>query len=753
MEINKTNKTAKNQASYSASMTDYLNLIRSNITIIMIISLVILSASIIYALVATDIYRSSTTLKISKTQGNILADPFSGEFGRNSNDFFIANEIETISNITIREQVAQVIIDSFKAIASTDNFDLILKDDSDIFEDQTPSIRPYKSIAGILSTAVEITQKNGLDFMEIAVESPSPEEAALIANAYANVYKEFNLLESRKQLTQIKDFLTVQKEEKYNELMVAEDNIKLYQLQSGGVELGKQASTMIETLSKFESEKNAVKIEMSIERRKLEEFKSELAQRDPSLTNYFDLQTAQPSIDMLQQEIANLKTQKAIALSGKANPAQKQQLTRDLDARLDELNKKLSEDIAAYKSKVYSASPGEVKELSQQIFESEVKLSSLQSQDYQLSQVLAEYEKDFSSLPKKTLDIARLERHRLSLEKLFIVLEDKYQEALLNEQSTPGNVLILNPARPKYSPERPNRIRIVLFGLIAGLGVAFGFVYVKNLFNKSVKTPEDIENTGLYVLASIPKFERKVGVDPNDSEIFMSADNELAASEAYRALRTRIQFSKLKSGTKSILITSSAPQEGKTTVAVNLAAGFAQTNKKVIILDCDLRIPRIHSVFKGKSSPGFTNFLFGQATMDEIVRKSTTIDNLYYIAAGTIPSNPSEILGSEQMKEFLEKLKEEFDLVVVDSPPVMTITDAEILSHVVDISILVVFANKTEVDWMTESANLLNSGEQSSFVGVILNNFDYNTGYRSYHKYNTSKYYKRVDANKQKEWV
>jgi capsular exopolysaccharide synthesis family protein len=275
---------------------------------------------------------------------------------------------------------------------------------------------------------------------------------------------------------------------------------------------------------------------------------------------------------------------------------------------------------------------------------------------------------------------------------------------------------------------------------------------VKNFLDKTVKTPEDIEHSNLHVLASIPKFERKVGTSPSDSEIFMSSANELAASEAYRALRTRIQFSKLTDGSKSILITSSAPQEGKTTVAVNLAAGFAQTNKKVIILDCDLRIPRIHSVFKGKSSPGFTNFLFGQASFEDIIRKAPDVENLFYIAAGTIPSNPSEILGSKQLEDFLKKLKAEYDLVIVDSPPVMTITDAEILSHIVDITLLVVFANKTEVDWMTESAQLLQGESKNSFVGVILNNFDYNSGYRSYHKYNTSKYYKRVDESKQKEW-
>jgi Mrp family chromosome partitioning ATPase len=105
------------------------------------------------------------------------------------------------------------------------------------------------------------------------------------------------------------------------------------------------------------------------------------------------------------------------------------------------------------------------------------------------------------------------------------------------------------------------------------------------------------------------------------------------------------------------------------------------------------------------------------------------------------------------MKEFIDKLKGEFDVVIIDSPPVMTITDAEVLSHIVDMSILVVFAEKTEIDWLIEATNQLTSHGQKSFIGTVLNNFDYNSGYRSYNKYNHSKYYSRVDETKQKEWV
>ncbi len=276
--------------------------------------------------------------------------------------------------------------------------------------------------------------------------------------------------------------------------------------------------------------------------------------------------------------------------------------------------------------------------------------------------------------------------------------------------------------------------------------------FLKDYFDKTVKTPEDIENESTSVLAWIPKFERKIDKSQKNAEILVGGSAEAAAGESYRSLRTRIQFSKITDGAKSILITSSAPQEGKTTVATNLAASFAQANKKTIILDCDLRIPRVNEVFGGLKSPGFTNYLFKQATFEDILRK-TDFENLYYIAAGTIPTNPSEILGSDQMKDFVNMLKSKFDVVIIDSPPVMTITDAEILSHIVDMSILVVFADKTEIDWLVEATTQLTSHGQKSFIGTVLNNFDYNSGYRSYNKYNHSKYYSRVDETKQKEWV
>ena len=314
-----------------------------------------------------------------------------------------------------------------------------------------------------------------------------------------------------------------------------------------------------------------------------------------------------------------------------------------------------------------------------------------------------------------------------------MLVEEKYQEALINEQSTPGNVLIIDEAKRPNLPSKPNRLLIILVGLVLGIGMGVGFAFVKNYFDNSVKTPEDIQNNNINVLAWIPQIDI---LDENkDFEFIVAKKPDSLHAEAYRALRTRIQFSKLdqKEGIRTLLVTSSAPREGKTTTAVNIAGTFAQANKKTLVLDCDLRKPRLHTVFNANRFPGFSDYFFGQVSYEEIIHKSE-LTNLYYITAGTIPPNPSELLSSDHMEEFLEKLKMDFDLIVIDSPPIIAVTDSEIISRLVDASILVVSANNTEIDLMRKAADLL-VHERKSFIGAILNNFSYKSGYGSYYKY------------------
>ena len=212
-------------------------------------------------------------------------------------------------------------------------------------------------------------------------------------------------------------------------------------------------------------------------------------------------------------------------------------------------------------------------------------------------------------------------------------------------------------------------------------------------------------------------------------------------------MRTRVQFSRLgENAIKMILVSSCAPQEGKTLISSNLAASFAQSSKKTLIIDCDLRKPRLHSVFNAKRFPGIIDYFFGHATLKEIT-KSTQIPNLHFITAGTIPPNPSEMLESKEMKNFLNEMRDLYDIIVLDSPPIVAVTDSEILSRRVDASILVINSESTETELMQKSVDLLRN-DGNTFIGTVLNNFTYRYGYGSYYKYYYA--YSHDDATRMK---
>lgn len=732
------------------SLKDYINIIRQHQISVMVISLAILILAVVYAFIAKDIYQANTVLKISEPPGSVLDASFLPEFGGGSSaDRFIANEIETIKNITITEQVATVIMDSFIAANNNEMFALVV--DQDYFDEGGSGLKKFDDIIKILESKVSIEQKRGLDFIEITVESPSPYEASLIANSYAKVYKEFNLLDNRKQVSRVKEFLFSQRTEKLNELIDSEDKLKNYQLKGGVIELGEQAKSLIETITDLESKVNATSVELSIAKENLNQFKEELKRKDPTISSYLENKTSEPYIQRLQEQIAEIETQKDIAMSNaKTRGMDRPGLIKGYDEKLEDLKSRLSRSVKEYQASILSASPEEIKLLTNQIFEEQVKVQALQASHDKLQGFLNGYERRFESLPERTIDLARLEREKSAYEKLYLLLEEKYQEALINEQSTTGSVLILNNARIPKEPAKPNRKLIVLIGLVLGVGLAFGYALVVNYFDKRVKSPEDIEEKNINLLGWVPKVTTIAANGNKGKEFIIANKSDSVASEAFKAIRTRIRYSMVEGEAKTILITSSAPGEGKSTISVNLAGSFALANKKTVIIDCDLRKPRVHSIFNEKRFPGFTDYFVGRASFEEIERK-TDVENLSVITAGTIPPNPSEILDSRGMKSFLRKLANEFDIVIVDSPPVLTVTDAEILSRLVDETILVVSANTTDIELMNKSVALLKHGEDSSFVGALLNKFEVQNSYGSYYKYAYT--YARNGKSKEKKKI
>lgn len=221
-------------------------------------------------------------------------------------------------------------------------------------------------------------------------------------------------------------------------------------------------------------------------------------------------------------------------------------------------------------------------------------------------------------------------------------------------------------------------------------------------------------------------------------------NSKTTVSEAFRSLRTNLQFTSVDRKVKSILITSSLPNEGKSTIIKNLAYALAMTGVKVIVVDCDLRNPTVHQMFKIPNMGGLTNIIVEDDRYEKYVISDKEFDNLGIITSGPIPPNPSELIGSNRMKSFLDKLKENYDYVLLDAPPVLLVTDPTVLAPVVDGVILVIQANKTEIE-ATKRAKEILTNVKANILGAVLNKVkEQRSGYYYYY------YYYNDDGSKHK---
>ncbi len=212
----------------------------------------------------------------------------------------------------------------------------------------------------------------------------------------------------------------------------------------------------------------------------------------------------------------------------------------------------------------------------------------------------------------------------------------------------------------------------------------------------------------------------------NKKNIIANNNPKSPSAEAYRILRTNIQFTNVDKTIKSIVVTSPGPGEGKSTIIVNLAITMAYNNKKVLLIDTDLRKPNIHTFFELDNSKGITNILSEDVEYVKIMQH-TDIRNLYILASGPIPPNPSELLGSQKMKILLNEVKDEYDMVLFDSPPVCLVTDAAVLSTIVDGVILVCASRQTTIENAKSAKALLNK-VNANILGVVLNKMSIKVG-------------------------
>ena len=330
----------------------------------------------------------------------------------------------------------------------------------------------------------------------------------------------------------------------------------------------------------------------------------------------------------------------------------------------------------------------------------------------------------------------------------------KEQELALSS-GRPDNISVQNHAMTPSSPIGPQRGRNILVALLLSFAAGIGLAFLLDYLDDSVRTSDDVSrHLGLPTLALIPHYlntdKRKLltGINGNGasapSALITMDDRHSPMAEAYRHLRTSLLFSSAGKPPQTILVTSSQPSEGKTTTAINTAITLAQSDADVVIIDCDLRRPRLHSHFGFENTKGLTNYLSGDKDTENLIRTYSDLPRLKVITSGPIPPNPAELLSSNEMRNLLQFLSGRFKHVIIDSPPAISFTDASILSTLVDGVILVAMANKSSIHLMRQFKQRVNA-IGARIYGVVLNGIKAGSMEYDYYGSGYYKYYSQSD--------
>jgi succinoglycan biosynthesis transport protein ExoP len=315
-------------------------------------------------------------------------------------------------------------------------------------------------------------------------------------------------------------------------------------------------------------------------------------------------------------------------------------------------------------------------------------------------------------------------------------------EARVTEQLRLGNASLIDPAEVPAVPTNPQTAWTILLGLLVGLGSGLGIAFGLNALDTTIRTPDDLEQgLGLPFLGAITQF-RALKDKTERGELIIQVRPYSSIAEAFRNVRTNVLLARPELPSKALLVTSTAPLEGKTVVAANLAAALAQAGRKVLLVDADMRRPRLGTVFGvGGEGPGLAQILAEGASLDAAARP-TVIERLSLLPCLSRPSNPSELLESDALAAFIAGAKERYDIVLFDSPPLMAVTDAAILAGRVDAVLLVVKASATPRELLHRGMSML-ADMNATLVGGVLNMVDvrgegayyYAYAYKYYRKY------------------
>ncbi len=591
----------------------------------------------------------------------------------------------------------------------------------------------YSRLAGYLVANLTVAPVKNTRLVDLSFEHHDPQLGAEVVNTLAGEYIEMNFETKLESTNQSKDFLQDQIETLRSKVEEAEQELLRFSKENDIYNIGGEENVSQQKLSDLNAALTAAQSDR-IQRESIWQIvKDSTPEQFPDVLRTGEMRNAELKVQDLRQEKARLS---AVFKGNYPELAKVASQLAEAEQQLREESQKAIQEIGtAYRTAL--------------------------NREGLLKRSLQAQKTETNKINQSSIQYGILKREADTVKEIHDGLVQRVEEATVSAGLRSNNIHVLDEAEAPGGAIKPNKARNLMIALVFGVLIGVALAFFLEYLDSSVKTPEDVDRhiklPSLGVIPALSSFmtpaqkklltdstkgdaaednKEKVPGRPTSVELITYNDTKSLISEAYRNLRTSILLSSGKGRPpKSLLVTSSQMGEGKTTTAINIAITLAQTGDKVILLDLDMRNPRLHRALNLENNIGMSSYLSGNTDLSSLIQE-TDIPNLFAVTTGRIPPNPAELAGSHRMEQGIVLLEEYFDHIVIDSPPILSVTDARILATKSDGVILVVKGGETPKEAVQRTKRLLQD-VHAHIIGVLLN--DVNVHSADYYYY--SKYY------------
>jgi succinoglycan biosynthesis transport protein ExoP len=686
--------------------------------------LIVVASASVYTFTATPIYEARAQILIEKENANVVTFKEAFEQNQLTDDYY-----QTQYKILQSRALAKRTMDSMRLWNDplfnppTDDSSTATKlakvaaafvadwfkrartiDPPLLDETKAQSATIDRFLAGLTVSPVRNSRLVDLKF-----SSPNATLSANVANALAKSFIEQNLEFKFLSSKEASDWLGARLAEQKKQVETSEQALQRYREQTDAVAIEDKQNIVVQKLTEL----NAA----------VTRAKTERIQKDAAYMQMRALQTDRAALDTFPAILSNVFIQQ-----------QKSELA-ELQRQQAQLSEKLGPnhpDMRKIGSAIHSVEAKIQAEVVKVVEAMRNDYEQSRTQEQSLTRALDQQKQDALSLNRKGIEYGVLARDAASNRQIFESLMQRTKETGISGELKTSNIRIVDVAETPRSPASPNRRVNMLLALFGGAVAAVGLVGFFEYIDSRIKTPEELrQHLGLASLGMVPALFGKEIDNP-----LINNGVPKGFAESFRAIRTNVLFSSADEGSRSLVVTSTGPGEGKSLVAANLSIALAQAGQRVLLIDADMRRPRVHTIFAQPQEPGLSNVLVGNVKASEAVHK-TTVQGLWVLSAGLLPPNPAELLGSKRFKHFTTTLAEHFDWVVIDTPPVMAVTDSSVVAHLAGGVLFVVGSEMTSRHTGRRAVEQL-AHARAKFIGAVLNRVDL-----QHNSYYYSQYYRR----------